>query len=132
LDGVLDPPAELGVLGVRPVDQLTLGHLEVAEDDGEKIVEVVRDPVSWPIASILSAWRSDSSATTRWSTSRYRRCVRRKTAYRVKNKSRVAGNAEQDVRRDAADPLVANRGGCNSGAEIKRRIAKAAGPQSGA
>ena len=43
LHGVVDPPAELRVLGVRPCNELALGHLEIAEDDGEKVVEVVRD-----------------------------------------------------------------------------------------
>ena len=32
-----------------------LEHLEIAEDCREQIVEVVRDTVSWPIASIFLA-----------------------------------------------------------------------------
>jgi len=42
---------------LRPVQAALHSHLEIAFDDGQKIIEIVRyTPASLPTASILRAW----------------------------------------------------------------------------
>src|SRR5208282_3298856 len=101
---------------------------EVAEDDGEKVVEVVRDSPG-ELANRLHLERLPERLLGRKASVHLMIQALRPAQDREQGEKQEQGcrSAEQQVRRHAADPFVANRGSCNSGAEIKRGVVKAPG-----
>ena len=128
--GVLDAARELGLAALGRRLQLPLRVLEIADDDGKQVVEVVRHAAG-ELADGVHLLRLPQrilrlGAPIHLLMQRFR--PPQHDAERDEENER-SGHAEDEMRRHGTDPLGADGGGRDAGAQVERRGADPPDPE---